>query len=165
MKLSTCDVNQLLSQAIDEKNKSNYTKAETILQKVLDYAPDNPGVNKQLANIYHANLLNNPEKRLYYLEKYNALITNDFDMQVALGWAYYSAKQFENAVSSFTKATKLNPDSASTWYALGTCYQNYALKQYQEALDCYNKALKCKSITADLEQKIKPLIEQCKAKL
>ena len=165
MKLSTCDVNQLLSQAIDEKNKSNYTKAETLLKKVLDYVPDNPGVNKQLANLYHTNLLNNPEKRLYYLEKYNILNPNDFDMQVALGWAYYTAKQFENAVSSFTKATKLNPDSASTWYALGTCYQNYALKQYQEALDCYNKALKCKSITADLEQKIKPLMEQCKSKL
>ena len=165
MKLSTCDVNQLLFQAVDEKNKSNYVKAESILQKVLDYVPDNTGVNKQLANLYHTNLLNNPEKRLYYLEKYNALNPNDFDMQVALGWAYYSAKQFENAVSSFTKATKLNPDSASTWYALGTCYQSYTLKQYQEALDCYNKALKCKSITADLEQKIKPLMEQCKAKL
>ena len=165
MKLSTCDVNQLLFQAVDEKNKSNYVKAESILQKVLDYVPDNTGVNKQLANLYHTNLLNNPEKRLYYLEKYNALNPNDFDMQVALGWAYYSAKQLENAVSSFTKATKLNPDSASTWYALGTCYQSYTLKQYQEALDCYNKALKCKSITADLEQKIKPLMEQCKAKL
>ncbi len=165
MKLSTCNVNQLLSQAIDEKNKSNYTNTETILKKVLDYVPDNPGVNKQLANLYHANLLNNPVKRLYYLERYNSLVTYDFDMQVALGWSYYNSKQFENAVSSFTKATKLNPDSASTWYALGTCYQNYALKQYQDALNCYNKALKCKSITADLEQKIKPLIEQCKAKL
>lgn len=165
MKLSTCDVNKLLFQAVDEKNKSNYIKAESILQKVLDYVPDNTGVNKQLAYLYHTNLLNNPEKRLYYLEKYNSLVDDDFDMQVALGWAYYSAKQLENAVNSFGKATKLNPDSASSWYALGVCYQSYTLKQYQEALDCYNKALKCKSITADLEQQIKPLMEQCKAKL
>ena len=47
------------------------------------------------------------------------LIEHDYALSWDLGWAYFKLEDYELAESHLARATKLNPQSAVAWWALG----------------------------------------------
>ena len=64
------------------------------------------------------------------------------DAQYAIGWVYFSQKQYSQAIAEFDKVTTNypnNPSAIRALYSKGDSYYNSA--QYQQALMCYSELL------------------------
>jgi tetratricopeptide (TPR) repeat protein len=57
------------------------------------------------------------------------------------GGAYSSLKQYAEAVSDYTEAIRLKPDSTSAYWARGNAYY-YGLKEYNKAISDYTETIR-----------------------
>lgn len=55
------------------------------------------------------------------------------------GKSYYEAKDYENAITAYTKVLEIKENSVEEYNCLGLVYQE--LTDYASAEDCYNKAI------------------------
>jgi len=65
----------------------------------------------------------------------------------SLGFAYYIADQFTEAIEAFKQALSINPEDASTWYILGKVYSK--TDQFTEAIKALEQALSINPEDAD----------------
>ncbi len=64
------------------------------------------------------------------------------DALYGLGVAYSNINRYDDAITAYGKALRINPENAETWYNLGVAYYN--LKRYDDAIAAYGKALQTK---------------------
>ena len=82
-------------------------------------------------------LIDTPEA-IAYLKKAIALEPKDSENWEALGYAYFSSKNYDEALNAYTQAVLLNP-SESNSFNLGKTY--FELKQFTNALSYFEKAI------------------------
>lgn len=94
----------------------------------------NPDYAKAWFNRGTAQIESNPKKAIQDLEQAVFINPNYFDAYNNLGSVYYQLQNFEFAVSSFSRATQIQPRSSSTWLNLSVAKNSYG--DYLGALDC-----------------------------
>jgi Flp pilus assembly protein TadD len=64
-----------------------------------------------------------------------------------LGIAYGNFKQYEQAISAFREAVRIEPEKASVWYNLGEAYSRYG--QQDKVLEIYQTLHKLDPLMAN----------------
>jgi len=140
------------------KEEVNNKKIENY-RNILSLDPYNLEAWEGLAIIYEAN--EEYEKALVCYEKATEIAPYDIDLWINVGNLYIAKKDYESAIEYYEKAINLAPDHAirknipliksykkvletkpddiNVWINMGYAYEYN--KQYDEAVNCYEKAL------------------------
>lgn len=62
---------------------------------------------------------------------------NEKDL-LSIGKSYFENKDYQNAIKTFSKATKLKPDNIDNWFWLGQSHLR--IMQYKQAIKSFKKA-------------------------
>lgn len=71
----------------------------------------------------------------------------------ALGWAYYSAKRYDDSLNQFIKMTEVFPDNPGPYETVGDMCQYQYFSNPEMAREYYRKALKL-NLTDDVRNRI-----------
>lgn len=156
-------ISDLLLASDKEKDKGNYNKAIELAQKALSLDSKDKTSHYKLAMLY-GSIMDN-ESKIEHLVEFLKYEPNNTDALMSLGWCYYSIGKIPEALGIFEKASNVDSQNATAWYGQGLCHQAFVLKEYKEAINCYQIALKCKSVSKELAANINKQLEACKAKL
>jgi tetratricopeptide (TPR) repeat protein len=134
--INTTDTYNTAEQAL---LSNDTTKAEIYYMKALELDSNHSASLLKLAKL-------NLSKKDYlksakYYEQYFNINPRDFEKLANCAWAYYSGRYYDETVSVFMKLTKLQPNVAAHWINLGTIYTDYNIKKYDQARECFKKAL------------------------
>ncbi len=109
--------------------------------KAIEYKSDYEEVFEELANIYAEK--GDPIAIEYYKSTIN-INPKNVNAMYNLGQFYQDHNSIQQALDMYQKVLKIKPDYANAIYAVG--YINYVYKKdYDMALDCFNKTIKADS--------------------
>jgi tetratricopeptide (TPR) repeat protein len=131
----------------------DYRRALSDYEKALTLQPNNPDYMQRKSNtLYHLNRLSEAQElteKASRLDPNNKWVQKRKDFYESDGVKAYSlskqgkelvkAQQYQDAISVFTEAIRLNGDASYNYFARGSCYLQ--LKRYEEALKDYNEVL------------------------
>ena len=83
----------------------------------------------------------------YAFAQQKQIESRDAAFYINRGFSYLDSKQYDQAISDFTKALEINPMLANVHFVRGTAY--YYKGQYDQALSDYNKAIELNPRLAD----------------
>lgn len=89
-------------------------------------------ITQEQVKIYYEKAINTFQKLIDIREKKDGIWLGDYASYYNLGLAQYSLELYKEAIESFERAIKLNPDNANFYYILGLA---------QEELGIYHSAL------------------------
>lgn len=161
-KISIVSINELMLQAKKAQEDSKFESSIELYLKILELNPQAKMAHYQLGLLY--NSVKNNEKSIYHLKEFLKYEPDDAQAMAYIGWRYYSLKDMTSAIDYFNKALKIKNDNPGNWIALAQCYQSWQLKQYNDAIKCYEKALKYNPTDAQ-KATIKNGIQSCKDSL
>lgn len=116
---------------------TDLNNAELFLKKAIDLDNKNAQAHILYSKIFLAQ--NKIEDSISYLKSLKQL-EKKVQIIFEIGRIYISIYEYENALSYFNKANKINPNNASILNNLGICYDN--LNKNQLALDCFLEGFK-----------------------
>ncbi|MCX8129156.1 MAG: phosphodiester glycosidase family protein [Clostridia bacterium] len=134
--VKTDDIYIKANKAMDNKD---FSTSKELYLKILKLEPRHAGALLKLAALSTAE--KEYELAIECYTAYLAIRPNDLDILNKLGWAYYNNGNLASSIDTFKKLIGKKPDSAAYWMSLGSIYTHYSLKQYEEAKQCYEKAL------------------------
>jgi tetratricopeptide (TPR) repeat protein len=79
----------------------------------------------------------------------------EFEVLLEVGQTYLLNKKYEEAISKFTEALKMNPHEPEAYYYLGLAYEGYG--KLNEALEMYEKTIGLDCDYANAEIRINAL--------
>jgi tetratricopeptide (TPR) repeat protein len=79
------------------------------------------------------------QNRLQQLQQMLAQEPNDVFLKYAISVEYFSAKEFENALTILQAILKNNADYLPAYYQTGKCYEE--LRQIENAKEIYHKGI------------------------
>lgn len=92
-------------------------EARKAMGEAVKLAPDNPGYNLGMGTV--SSFAQDPTEALPYLDKFHALRPTDASGFLALGTAYFRAKEFETASTWLKQAVNNTATAADAHYYLG----------------------------------------------
>jgi tetratricopeptide (TPR) repeat protein len=131
----------------------DYRRALNDYGKALILEPNNPNYMERKANaLFHLNRLSEAQElteKASRLDPNNKWVQKRKDFYESDGVKAYGlskqgkelvkAQRYQDAISVFTEAIRLNGDASYNYFARGSCYLQ--LKRYEEALKDYNEVL------------------------
>lgn len=121
-----------------EKNDDYYNDALRELREVLKKDPNNVKALNEAGGIYLET------KKVTYardvLEKAYKLDFNNYDVQMRLAQVYSWVREYDKAISIYTRVLNQNPQDVGALYRLGEVYSWQ--KEYEKSINCYDKILK-----------------------
>jgi TolB-like protein/Flp pilus assembly protein TadD len=128
-------------------NESDYKIAEEMLLKAIDLDPNFSRVYAALSNVHSAiywEYFDRTESRVLKAkqtaEKSLQLEPDLIEGHIAMGWYYYLCwLDYNNALTEFRYALKLQPDNAEAGGGIGYIYRRQG--KFQEALNYFRKVL------------------------
>jgi len=125
------------------ESKQDWAKAQTMYQKALDLAPDNPIASNNLAVVI-VRTGGNLNLALSLAQSARRNLPESPDVADTLGWVYYKKGIYDSSVDMFQEALKLGkknnrPEGAAFHYHLGLAYQKtgkaaLARREWEQAL-------------------------------
>ncbi len=115
----------------------------TMNGSVPEKPPENASTTEYLSSAFKAYRAENYKTAIAYYTKVISSNPKTADLLEAYqmrGKCYGYSKQFEQSLTDFKEAARIDPQSASNQTNLGHAY--YDLGQYSEALRCYDEALR-----------------------
>lgn len=140
--IENINAGDVLNLAKQAEQKGDAVKAEELYLKVLELEPEHAGGCLRLALLYAGQ--KNYEQAVQYYEKYLVIQPYDYSVRNQMGWSYYSMGNMDMAARTFGDLTEMKPETPDYWIALGAVYNSYSVKKYEEAEECFNKALTLK---------------------
>ena len=120
-------------------NSTNAAESCEALENVLTVAPNSEFVKEVLAiNYYNAKMWGNAVAMLEQIDNPPILLFLD-NMYHMMGWCYGKLKEIPNEISAYEKSAEIYPAGSYTLNNLGYAY--YKAKQYNKALECFQKCL------------------------
>ncbi len=135
------------------REQGDTTKAMEILARAFVKYPKNQEILIGLINGYLTSGKNLSEV-LPYIKQGLENEPNNASLYYAEGIVYQNLNDFENAVSSFKKATELNPNFFGAYYSLGALYYNKAV-EIQNAASMELNDTKYEKMVKDMEAEFK----------
>ena len=149
----------IYDKAVEELNRGNTAEAERLFLEVLKIDPAHAGSMLKLAKIYASN---DQQKAREYYEKFLEIQPKDYTVRNSLGWTYANLGEVRKAIEVFRFLTGESPDTAAYWIALGDMHAHYQIQDYATAKECYNRALKCSTITESQKTGVYEKLEKYK---
>lgn len=147
--------NLLYARGMSYERVGDFKRAESDLQKALEFKPDHPYLLNYLGYSW-ADQGKNLDKALALVTKAVNLRPDDGYITDSLGWIYYQMGQYPDAVDELEKAIELVPYDSTINDHLGDAYWQVGRKH--EARFQWQRALN-HSEEEDLKQKIQIKIE------
>ena len=119
------------------------------MESMLKSDPNNVQLMTHLGNLYFDT--HNPQKAVETYEKVLEIEPNNPNVLTDCGIMYRQLKKPDKALAYFKKANKLDPSHFQSAYNMGIVYRE-DLKQYQKAIDVWNKLLTQKLTPAQTAQ-------------
>ena len=145
------------------ESKQDWAKAQTMYQKALDLAPDNPIASNNLAAVI-VRTGGNLNLALSLAQSARRNLPESPDIADTLGWVYYTKGIYDSSVDMFQEALKLGaknnrPEGAAFHYHLGLAYQKtgkaaLARREWEKALKVdpkFQDAGQVKQLLAELK--------------
>lgn len=110
-------------------------RAITLLEEAIKINPYEPFLYRTLGDCY---LPLDPEKSIAAFNKYVQLLPNDPLAYNAMGIAFYSMKQYEQAMLQFNEAISKDGGNSKFYYNLALCYK--AMNKPEKAREMFLKA-------------------------
>lgn len=130
------EAGRLTRQARSALANGSHQLAQRLLNRSLQYCPDDP---QALAMLAEADLVDgDPDRAVKTLSRLARGSPERVDFRVSLGRACLAAGDFEQAAIQASAATALAPDDASAWQLEGEVAE--AAGDSARALDCYLRA-------------------------
>jgi Tfp pilus assembly protein PilF len=128
----------LLAMAVVYENQENYEGAVTVLERLIEVAPDHVGAYKELSDLYLR--LGQPEKAQEMMDQVDALGAADPRLLYNLGAERFNASDFEAAADYFNKAIAADPDFRDAYLRLAYTQLNMgdnegAMKSLEQFLE------------------------------
>lgn len=157
--VTVIDPLKTFDKGMEAYNNQKYDEAEELFLQVLEADPGFSGAMDKLFRIYkdkkeHA-------KSVEYLEKFLSIHENDYSAMNALGWAYYSAKRYDDSLNQFIKMTEVFPDNPGPYETVGDMCQYQYFSNPEMAREYYRKALKL-NLTDDVRNRISKKLSEVK---
>ena len=137
--------------AANERKQRNYSAAENILNRLLEFEPNNPYVILEQAILYRTMKKNDEALILLETIKNSKLRSN---VLKEMGRIYFLLKRYEEAIAVLEILQKENEDDyliqIDTLNALGNCYNH--LKDYAKARYYYELVLEKQFLDSSLEE-------------
>ena len=134
----TLTIQQALDLGVEHHNAGRLAEAESVYQKILRAAPNQPVALRLLGTVAHQ--LGNNEAAVDLVTKAIAVNPNDAEAHNNMGNALRRLGRVEEAVSSFRKAVSLMPDFAGAYSNLGLTLRQ--LGDFTGAAEEFRKALR-----------------------
>jgi tetratricopeptide (TPR) repeat protein len=118
------------------QDSKKYTEAESAYKKAVLLKPDYTEALHELGWCYNEQAMYNEALDALKKEEKNSpkdKAQNYFE----IGYSYKMLTEYDEALSYLTKATSLDPNYGLAYKEIGNCY--FSKKEYQKALDNYNK--------------------------
>lgn len=125
--------------------KKDYTKANSYYDKAIKVEPENIGL--LLAKAKNLTVAGKIDDALNVLSLAKTINTENPDIYVGLGDAYYYRRAFKPADENYNKALKLKSGNAKALYGLGMIA--FREREFNNALDYFNKAINANPNFAD----------------
>ena len=116
-----------------------YDEALARAQLAAQLLPSDPNVLTLLGSLYLQASEPQPEKAIETLNRARALQPDNAPILFALGNAYFSQEQYQEATASIEAGLAMEPDTAGALFDLGNAY--YKLNQYDKAIAQYESAI------------------------
>lgn len=129
--------NQMLQSGIDKYQKQDYEGAAKEFEKAINLAPFSdysPDTTKYLVQSYLK--LDEKDKAFEAYENAVKRYTDRDDLRIDLGNLYFAEERFEDAVTQYKEAVRINP-SVKNRFSLGQGYMK--IEKYDEAYDQFNE--------------------------
>ena len=130
-------VHEKLRSAIEFHTQGNFTEAERVYQEVLIESPDHPDG----LHLYGVLFLQQgkPEKAIELLRSAIDAAPEFADYHLNLGGAHFALKQWNEALTAYTRSVELDPAIFQAWKGIGACE---SLKEnWLSAIDAFQKSL------------------------
>jgi len=161
-KINIVNITELVAEANQAKLGNNLEKAIELNLKVIELDPNNKMCHYKLGGLY-ASIKSN-ESSIYHYKEFLKFEPQNTEVIGSIAWRYSSLKDMTNTIAYFKKSLEIKKENPGHWIALAQCYQIWSLKQYHDAIECYETALKYQP-TATQTAEIKKGILQCKNSL
>ncbi|MBP7175360.1 MAG: phosphodiester glycosidase family protein [Thermoclostridium sp.] len=141
MTLENAKPDDLYEKAVLDYENGKYAEAVALFLKVLEDNPHHAGASLKLARHYAAE--SDYRNAIVWYENYLTNQTKDYDVWNSLGWAYANLSELPKAMEIFEMLTRVKPEEANYWIALGDIYAHYQIQDMTKAKQCYEQALSC----------------------
>lgn len=140
----------IIQQAVALRNQGQFEESEKILKNSVQFAPANPDVHFELANLYASRLddlklsQDEPlgrsflEKSVYELKEVIALTPDNLPAHYNLGVIFKRFGRYEAAREEFRTVLEIDPKQAAAYVQLGQTYEDQGF--FEDARSSYRTA-------------------------